>query len=135
MPKFKQRFHLFISIGISEIYTIWDPSLISAKGPDLVDFTKLNNLIENIHLKFLKHCCGTDESSSNWGILSETGRQPLMIFVFQHMAKFWWHLKNSESHIIMAALNTNKVVSDTNPRSWFASLRKSLEWIGCGDLL
>ena len=48
------------------------------------DFSNLNDLIEGVHLKFLKHCIGMNEYTSNWAVLTETGKTPLKIFIFGH---------------------------------------------------
>ena len=75
-----------------------------------------------------------NEYTSNWGIFSETGRKPLILFVFQHMLKFWWHLQNSKSPILKAALNTNIKISENNSKYWFSGIKRVLEWLQREDI-
>ena len=97
----------------------------------------MGSTIEGIHLKFLKHCCGVNKKCSNWGILSETGRKQTVLFVFQQMIKFWWHVNDSKSHIVKNALKaSSRELSDNGHKSWFSAITtKVYRWLGYDFLL
>ena len=111
---------------------VWGTALLPSNPQNnkCIDFSNLNDLIEGVHLKFLKHCIGTNEYTSNWAVLTETGKTPLKIFIFGHIVKYWWHLNTSESPILQAAMKTNTVFAENNIKCWTSGVTKILNWIG-----
>ena len=87
----------------------------------------MSNTIEGVHFKFLKHNLGLNEYVSNWGVLSESGRKPIRIFIFHQMIKFLSHLQESESSLLQEALKVNMNLSGIGFRSWASYISQILE--------
>ena len=53
------------------------------KNVDLLNFKFISKLpSENLHHKFIKTILGVGKLTSHWGIISETGRYPLILDIF-----------------------------------------------------
>ena len=72
---------------------------------NISNFSK--HIVEKLHYKFLKLVVGVSQKSTNWAIMSETGRYPVLIKVLMAMIKYFFHLTGSPSNIVSAALYTN----------------------------
>ena len=86
--------------------------------------------IESLQCYFLKRVLGVNDKTSNWAVISETGRLPMVLKIFNSMLKFLLHMKASKSKILIAALNTNRELASN---TWSASIKKvlafcNLEW-------
>ena len=90
---------------------------------------------ESTHLKFLKYFLGLNKRTSNWGTISETGRFPFMLFIFTHMVKFWWHMMNTNSHILRGALQENFKLYLAGNNTWMKSLARILKFIDADHIL
>ena len=86
------------------------------------------NSIENLQFKYLKMIMGVNKHTSNWGTITETGRFPLVIRVFTFMIKYLFHLINSSSPILNAALLTSIDLANRGVNSWFRGIRRVMSF-------
>ena len=108
---------------------VWGTSLIPANlnNNEFFDFKFLSkHIVESLQIKFIKMILGVSRHTSNWGILSDTGRFPLIIRVFTFMIKYFFHLKKSPSHFIAAALATNMNLASLGVNCWFRGIERIL---------
>jgi hypothetical protein len=117
---------------------VWGTNLLSAntKNNDFFDVNALSkHIAENLQLKYLKIILGLNQRTSNWGVLSETGRFPIIIKVFISMIKYTFHLLNTSSNIVYAALSTNINLTHNGYNSWFRYIQRILKFCGLDHLL
>ena len=58
------------------------------------NFFKVMNVIERLHLKFLKRILGTNSKATNIAVYGELGKFPLIVQIASLVAKFWIRIKN-----------------------------------------
>ena len=68
----------------------WGPLCIQKKDPS--DLLPKNNLIDLVHMKFLKQLLGVQTQTSNIGVLLETDRVPLMAYAIKNSMKNWFRI-------------------------------------------
>ena len=109
---------------------------VNIKNNNLFDVNALSkHIVENMHLKFLKMILGINQSTSNWAVLSETGRFPIIIRVLKSIVKYVFHLNKSPSNLLIAALTTNINLSRMGFNSWFKYLERTLTFCNLEYLL
>jgi len=81
---------------------------------------------ENVQYRFLTILLGVTRRSSSWAVASEFGRYPIIIKAFKTMCSFFNHLLVSESPIIEASLEENKILSEQGKNTWYNSIKKSV---------
>ena len=102
----------------------------------MLNFKFINKLpSENLHIKFIKLALGIGKLSSNWGALSETGRYPLILDIFNYMIKFYYHLITSKSELILSALEVNISLAKQGVNCWFRSLERILTFLKIEHIL
>ena len=75
--------------------------------------------IEGIHHKFLKMVLGVRKYTSNWAVMSETGRAPLNLRIFPNMIKFYFHMITSPSELLISSLATSIRLVKEGHNTWF----------------
>ena len=89
-----------------------------------------NNPIENIHMRFCKDLLGVQRQTSNFGVLLELGRVPIMIYGRKNSIKNWVRIhfqKKANQIVLWACLN-----SVENQLKWSQSVSECLNHIGIG---
>ena len=86
------------------------------------------HIAENLQFKYLK----TKEHQTG---LRETGRFPIIIKVFISMIKYTFHLLNTSSNIVCAALSTNIHLSQNGYNYWFRYIERIFKFCGLDHLL
>ena len=110
---------------------VWGSSLIpvNANNSDFFNINVISKyMVEKLQMKFLKMTLGVGQQTSNWAVLGETGRFPLVVRVFRFMIKFLFHLTSSPSDIIKAALLTSKNLADTGVNTWFMAIKRIMRF-------
>lgn len=117
---------------------VWGANCLPAnfKNNDLLNFKFINRLSsENLHIKFIKMALGVGKLSSNWGVLSESGRYPLILNIFNYMIKFYYHLITSKSELILSALGVNIGLAKQGFNCWFRALERILTFFKIQHIL
>ena len=63
----------------------WGPLCIHKKDPS--ELLPNSNLVDLVHMKFLKQLLGVQTQTSNLGVLLETGRVPLLTYTIKNSIK------------------------------------------------
>ena len=92
-------------------------------------------MLEGLHYKFLKMVLGISQKASNWAVMSEVGRYPIAIKVFTAIVKYLFHIVDTPSPILSAALRTNIKLYNEGFNSWFKGVYKILDYCGLNYLL
>ena len=68
----------------------------------------LKNILEDLHIKFMKVVLGVHSKACNLAVRSELGRLPLHIKIFSSVLKYWARLVElNDNPIMMNAIETN----------------------------
>ena len=96
------------------------------------DFFSINHLSKHmseiLHFRFLKRILSVPQRTSNWAVITETGKYPVIIKVFSLMIKYFKHLMNAQSSILKDALITNIELSNRGYNSWFRNIARILKF-------
>ena len=117
---------------------VWGTNFIpvNANNEDFFDITALSkHFMEKLQLKFLKMTLGVGQQTSNWATITETGRFPLIVRVFGFMIKYLFHLMDSPSNIVKAALDTNIWLANKGINTWYKSILRILKFCKLDHLL
>jgi hypothetical protein len=93
------------------------------------------DLIEKIHLKFLKLACGLRSSTPSFMVYGELGRMPLYINIYKRMIAYWHKIRThcapsiKLSNIICNYLYCN-VYRNNMPNAWLSSIEHILNTCG-----
>ena len=93
--------------------------------------------VEGLHGKFVKRVLGVRDTTSNWASFSEVGRSPIIMNVLIGLLKFFAHMQETTSGILLAALKVNIELSDRGFNTWVAYMKRlvsfcNLKWEGLG---
>ena len=67
----------------------------------------LNNPIENLHMQFCKNVLGVQRCTTNYGVLSEIGREPIFLNAQKAMVKNWERIRNREANNLLISSYEN----------------------------
>ena len=124
-----------ISIYNSEVWGI-NSLPANTSNTNLLDTKVLLKLpIEGLQLRFLKMILGVSKRTSNWAVLSETGSVPMSLKIFQGMIRFYFHLINTPSTLLFAALSTNARLAKEGNNTWFRALERILKFLDIEHIL
>ena len=90
---------------------------------------------EHLHFRFLKRLLWLPKRTSNWTVLSETGRYPITLRISESMIKYILHIKNTTSPILKSAFETSVQLAGEGYNSWFKSISKLLKLMNLEQLL
>ena len=93
------------------------------------------HIVKGLQIKFLKMILGVNHHTSTWGVLSETGRFPIVVRVFNFMIKYYFDLNSSPSDIVSSALATNVNLARMGFNSWFRSIERIFQFCNLDYLL
>ena len=109
---------------------------VNQKSSDYFNIKKISKHIdEQLQIKFLKIILGVNQRVSNWAVLSETGRFPMIIRVFISMIKYYFHLMSTESDLLSAALSTNIILARNGHNSWYRTIERVFKFANLEYLL
>lgn len=113
---------------------VWGASLVPTnanreKNKDsFLNISHLSKLTpEILHFRFLKHLLCLPKSTTNWAALSETGRYPITLRVYQFMIKYLSHVNNTTSPILQAVYAVSVQLASKGYNSWFYSVSNLLK--------
>ena len=110
---------------------IWGTNCLPANARN-EDFLNINQLskhtTEILHFRFLKRILSVPQRTSNWAMLSESGRYPIRVKIFSLMIKYLSHLLNTRSSILRDALSTSMDLSNGGFNSWFRNIVRILKF-------
>ena len=100
----------------------------SAKFRNGISFDEIFNNIEpeKLHLKFAKFVLGVHRKSSNFAVMSESGRFPYYIDIVKASLslKYWHRPENVDKNSLLSdALTCPKSLSQTS-NSWFSTIKQ-----------
>lgn len=85
--------------------------------------------IEKLQISFVKHILGVSARVTNWAVLSETNRSPLLINIFFRILDYWENIKESRSPILQEVIKTAEHMATEGKTSWFTSVQKISEFL------
>ena len=75
--------------------------------------------INVVVMNFLRQLLGVHSKTSNIGIMSETGKHPIMIKVYTLIYKYWLRINNTENKLLKEALKINIDDYKKGKNTWF----------------
>ena len=85
----------------------------------------LKNILEDLHIKFMKVVLGVHSKTCNLAVRSELGRLPLHIKFFSAVLKYWVRLDElSDNPIMTNALESYMELFASNKLSWISPVNK-----------
>ena len=78
-----------------------------------------NDEINKVLNSFLRQILGVRKKTTTWGILSETGKYPLIMKVYIQIMKYWTRLLNIESKYMQESHLNCHNIWNLNKNSWF----------------
>jgi hypothetical protein len=73
-------------------------------------------------LHFVKSMLGVHKNSSNYGVMSEVGRLPIILDCFKATIGYWHRLENISSGLLKDAYLDSKKSHEKGGQSWFSAL-------------
>ena len=130
----KIAFYLFDSLVkpiVLYCSDFWGPLCICRKDPS--ELLPKNNLIDIVHMKFLKQLLGVQTQTSNIGVLLETGRVPLLSYAIKNSIKNWYRIGILNDCNPLTLLSFQNIVD--KDLEWHKNTKKILNYIGLGNVL
>ena len=109
----------------------WGPLCIDKKTPS--EMLPKRNVIDLVHMKFLKQLLGVQTQTSNLGVLLETGRVPLLTYAIKNSIKNWFRIDILSECNTLTKLSFQNIVN--NDFVWYRNIKKILNSIGLGNIL
>jgi hypothetical protein len=91
------------------------------------------DIIERVHLRFIKHILNLKSSTPSFMVYGETGRYPLYVTVYTRMASFWAKLLCSDENKICKTIYLylyKQYKKGLNRNPWFSCMNNIFE--SCG---
>ena len=128
-PSIKTSLHLFdhlikpIVLYGAEIWGMFKTNSSACQKDDNFTFQNIykNNIADKAHIRYLKYILGVNKYSSNFAVLSETGRYPMFFSIIISIIKYLYRLENSENGLLHEAFQLNKSLHYKNVTTWFSS--------------
>ena len=109
----------------------WGPLRLNKRDPS--ELLPKQNLIDLVHMKFLKQLLGVQIQTPNLGVLLETGRVPFMTYAIKNSIKNWYRIAiNNECSPLTQLSFLNIVEKDMD---WYKNIKLLLNHIGLGNIL
>ena len=109
----------------------WAPLCIQKKDPS--ELLPKKNLIDLVHMKFLKQLLGVQTQTSNIGVLLETGRVPLMAYAIKNSIKNWFRIGVLNECNSLTLLSFQNIVR--KDLDWYKNIKNILNHIGLANIL
>ena len=75
--------------------------------------------INRVAFNFLRQVLGVHKKTSNVALLSETGKYPPIMKVFNQIYKYWLRIKDSENLLLKEAVTTNMINHENGKLTWY----------------
>ena len=109
----------------------WGILKISKRDP--CELLPKQNLVDLVHLKFLKQLLGVQTQTSNIGTLLETGRVPLMAYALKNCIKNWNRIAIGDDCNPLTHLSFRNIVE--NEMEWYKNVELLTNHLGLGHIL
>ena len=73
-------------------------------------------------LHFVKNILGVHKKSSNYGVMSEVGRFPIILDCFKATICYWYRIDNLSSGLLKDAYLDSKKLHEEGGQSWYSAL-------------
>ena len=117
---------------------VWGINYIPA-NPNNNDFFGQGNLSKHIteilNYRYMKMLLGVPRKTSNWAVNTETGRYPTILKSMKAMVKYYFHLSESKSPILIAALAANKAMAEMGNNTWYKYIARVFKFLRLEYLL
>ena len=100
-------------VSLASIPKSWDYSKFVGK------MWEHGSEINKVSMNFLRQILGVHKKSSNVALMSETGKHPIILKVYQHIYKYWLRIKDSENPLLKKALETNLADHEKGKNTWY----------------
>ena len=87
-----------------------------------------NDEISKVLNSFLRQILGVRKKTTTWGILSETGKYPLIMKVYIQIMKYWTRLLHIESKYMQESLINSHNIWNLNKNSWFRTIEYLIKY-------
>ena len=96
----------------------------SFKAEHLCDWTKQSTFspASKMELHFVKYILNVHKKCSNFGVMSETGRIPIILDSFKASSNYWYRIQNMTSGLLKDAYNEAKNIHEEGGKSWFSAI-------------
>ena len=85
--------------------------------------------INKVTTSFLRQLLGVHRKTSNVGVLSETGKYPTIMKVYNQIFKYWLRLNNTDNKFLQEALQINIEDHKKGKNSWCKTIEYTSEGI------
>ena len=140
--KLGDRFRKDINISIYLFDTLVKPillycsdfwSILKINKKDPCELLPKQNLIDLVHMKFLKQLLGVQTQTHNVGILLETGRVPIMVYALKQCIKNWNRIAIENNCNPVTHLSYKNIFE--NDFEWYKNIESLLNNLGLGYIL
>jgi len=108
-------------------------SILKINKKDPCELLPKQNLIDLVHMKFLKQLLGVQTQTHNVGILLETGRVPLMAYALKQCIKNWNRIAIENDCNPLTHLSYKNIFE--NDFEWFKNIESLLNNLGLSYIL
>ena len=109
---------------------IWVPYKTCYKSKTLDEMFEMsfksNCDFDKIHIKFCKYILGVHSKASNFAVLSELGRLPLLLSTISSCVNFWLHILQSDSETLLSKAYIEQYNSSSDKRLWIQFIKNIL---------
>ena len=109
----------------------WGILKINKKDP--CELLPKQNLIDSVHMKFLKQLLGVQTQTHNVGVLLETGRMPLMAYALKNCMKNWNRIAIENNCNPLIQLSYENISG--NNFEWYKNIKLLLNNLGLSYIL
>ena len=117
---------------------VWGSNYIPQNSKNNIFFDQAilsKHITETLQYRYMKLLLSVPRQTSNWAVSTETGRFPIIIKKFKAMIKYIFHLTNSKSPFLKAALSTSRVMAQAGANTWFKAASRILTYCNLEHLL
>ena len=106
-----------------EIWGMFKTNSSACQKDDNFTFQNIykNDIADKAHIRYLKYILSVNKYSSNFAVLSETGRYPMFFSIIISIIKYLYRLENSENGLLHEAFQLNKSLHYKSVTTWFSS--------------
>ena len=131
----KSKLGSFFRTHVTETLKLFDTLVrpILTYSSDFWGCLKLpnNNPVENVHTMFCKHILGVNKQTTNYGVLLELGRTPLLVFAKKAAVKNWERIRRGIANSFLTISYKN---AQDESLLWLKGVKATLSGNGMGEI-
>ena len=70
-------------------------------------------------MSFLRQTLGVNKKTTNIALMSETGKYPTIMKVYNQIYKYWLRIKTSDNELLKESLKVNQLNHQEGKNTWF----------------